>query len=65
MSGVYEHLAVLIHNLFPVSSYAGDAPGSFNSWMRIIGGILFGSGVIWFDFSYMDMTIQDAANFPE
>ena len=36
-------LAVLTGNIFPAAFYAGDALGSFNSWMRLITGILFGN----------------------
>lgn len=28
--------------------YAGDAWGSFNAWMRLLTGVLFGLGVAWF-----------------
>ena len=34
-------LAGLTNNDFPATFYAGDALGSFNSWMRLITGILF------------------------
>lgn len=41
-------LAGLTNQIFPATFYMGDALGSFNSWMRIITGILFGLGVVWF-----------------
>ncbi len=41
-------LANLTNQTFPATFYRGDAFGSFNSWMRIITGILFGLGVVWF-----------------
>ena len=47
-------LAVLTGNTLPATFYTGDALGSFNSWMRIITGILFGLGVVWFGFPYLD-----------
>jgi uncharacterized membrane protein len=47
-------LAVLTGNAFPASFYAGDGLGSFNSIMRWITGILFGLGIVWFGFSYLD-----------
>ncbi len=47
-------LVMLTHNAFPSWFYAGDAWGSFNSIMRIITGILFGIGVVWFGFPYVD-----------
>jgi uncharacterized membrane protein len=39
-------LAALTSNAFPASFYAGDAWGSFNAWMRLITGLLFGVGVV-------------------
>lgn len=47
-------LAQLTHNSFPLSFYAGDALGSFNSWMRLITGGLFGLGLVWFAFPEID-----------
>lgn len=47
-------LATLTNNAFPKSFYAGDALGSFNSWMRWISGIFFGWGIVWFGFPYLD-----------
>mgnify|MGYP005843575383 FL=1 len=35
-------LADLTGNALPASFYAGDAFGSFNSWMRLVSGVLFG-----------------------
>ncbi len=40
-------LATLTGNILPSAFYAGDALGSFNSWMRILTGILFGLGIAW------------------
>lgn len=39
-----QWLADITANSFPASFYAGDSFGSFNSWMRLISGILFGLG---------------------
>lgn len=47
-------LAALTHNAFASGFYAGDALGSFNSWMRLLTGILFGLGVTWFGFPFID-----------
>jgi hypothetical protein len=47
-------LAVLTNQAFRAYFYAGDALGSFNSWMRWITGILFGLGIVWFGFPYLD-----------
>ena len=33
--------------------YTGDALGSFNSWMRIITGLLAGLGLVWFVFPFI------------
>ncbi len=33
--------------------YAGDALGSFNSWMRIITGLIAGLGIVWFVFPFI------------
>jgi uncharacterized membrane protein len=40
-------LAALTNNAFPATFYAGDAFGSFNSWMRLITGLLFSLGLVW------------------
>ena len=53
-------LALLTGHVFPATFYAGDALGSFNSWMRLITGVLFGFGVVWVLYplvqaSFMDM----------
>ena len=47
-------LVVLTNHVFPQSFYAGDAWGSFNSLMRLITGLLFGVGVVWFGYPYLD-----------
>jgi len=33
--------------IFPTTSYAGDALGSFNSWMRLLTGTIFGLASAW------------------
>lgn len=40
-------LATLTNNIFPSAFYAGDALGSFNSWMRLLSGLLAGLAIIW------------------
>ena len=47
-------LAALTNYTFQNAFYVGDALGSFNSWMRWISGILFGIGLVWFGFPYLD-----------
>jgi uncharacterized membrane protein len=51
-----ERLAVLTKHAFPVSFYAGDALGSFNSFMRLITGLLAGLGIVWLAFPYIFQT---------
>jgi uncharacterized membrane protein len=46
-----EWLAQLTQYRLPQSFYAGTTIGTFNSWMRLITGVLFGIGVGWFVFS--------------
>ena len=53
-------LANLTHFAFSPSFYNGDALGSFNSWMRIITGLLAGLGLVWFAFPYFDNTLSDS-----
>ncbi len=53
-------LAGLTRNTLPTWFYAGDALGSFNSWMRIISGILFALGLVWLAFPYL----RDAVDVP-
>jgi uncharacterized membrane protein len=52
-------LAAITSNVFPPSFYVGDMLGSFNSWMRLLSGILFGVGVVWFGFPYLDEFFAD------
>lgn len=47
-------LADLTQNLFPTTFYAGDAVGSFNSSMRLLTGVLFGLGSVWYTFPFLD-----------
>lgn len=52
-------LAALTGNTLPASFYAGDALGSFNSWMRILTGVLFGLGLVWFAFPYLQARFDE------
>lgn len=47
-------LAALTGNVFPAAVYAGDALGSFNSWMRLLTGILFAIGCIWLTYPQLE-----------
>jgi uncharacterized membrane protein len=51
-------LASLTVNAFSTSFYVGEQLGSFNSWMRLITGTLFGAGLVWFAFPYMHESLQ-------
>ena len=41
-------LASLTDHAFTTEFYVGDGLGSFNSWMRLISGLLFSLGTVWF-----------------
>jgi uncharacterized membrane protein len=51
-------LSSLTGNTFPATFYTGDALGSFNSWMRLVTGILFALGVVWFIFPYLQRSFD-------
>jgi hypothetical protein len=34
--------------------YAADAIGSFNWWMRLITGIIFGVGIVWLAYPHLE-----------
>lgn len=55
-------LAALTNNLFPATFYTGDMLGSFNSWMRLVTGWLFGVGVVWLVYPYLNGAFTDAAH---
>lgn len=48
-----QWLAVLTGYSSPALFYAGDALGSFNSWARLISGLLAGLGIVWFAFPHI------------
>jgi uncharacterized membrane protein len=50
-------LVALTRGSLPASFYAGDAWGSFNSLMRLISGLLFGMGIVWFGYPYIDLVL--------
>lgn len=54
-------LAAITQNTFSPTFYTGDAWGSFNSIMRMISGILFGIGIVWFGFPYIEEYFKDQA----
>jgi uncharacterized membrane protein len=49
-----QWLTLLTNHSLPVSFYAGDAFGSFNSLMRLITGLLAGLGVVWLVFPSLE-----------
>jgi uncharacterized membrane protein len=52
-------------NLFSPSFYYGDALGSFNALMRLLTGVFFGIGVVWFGFPYIDEILSRRAELVE
>jgi uncharacterized membrane protein len=54
-----EWLARLTNNYFSPSFYIGNEFGSLNSWMRLLTGVLFGAGVVWFGFPYLHTYFLD------
>ena len=55
-------LVALTNGAFAASFYAGDALGSFNSWMRLITGVLFGLAVVWFCYPRLHSAFVDTAH---
>ena len=52
-------LAALTDSALPAAFYAGDALGSFNSWMRIVTGILAGAGIAWFALPHVEASFDE------
>ena len=55
-------LAGLTGNGLPSWFYAGDSLGSFNEWMRLITGVLFGIGSVWLAYPYIEAAFADTAH---
>lgn len=55
-----EWLAQLTQYRLPQTFYVGTTIGTFNSWMRLITGVLFGVGVGWFVFSNLGLAFTRA-----
>jgi len=47
-------LAWLTGSALASGFYAGDSLGSFNSWMRLVTGLLFSLGAVWFALPILD-----------
>ena len=58
-------LQTLTHNAFSIAFYQGDALGSFNSWMRLITGVLFGIAVIGFAYPYLNESFVEVVRRSE
>ncbi len=58
-------LQVLTNNAFPITFYQGDALGSFNSWMRLITGILFGIALVGFAYPYVNDSFADIVRYSQ
>jgi uncharacterized membrane protein len=54
-------LAELTNYAFPGTFYSGDALGSFNSWMRLLTGVLFGLGIVWLSYPHFEKLLSEAA----
>lgn len=52
-------LANLTDFAFATSFYNGDGLGSFNSWMRLITGLMAGVGLVWFAFPYLKASLSE------
>jgi uncharacterized membrane protein len=52
-------LAELTSLSLPASFYLGNALGSFNSWMRLITGVLFGAGLVFLAFPYLNEGFEE------
>jgi uncharacterized membrane protein len=55
-------LAALTGHILPDSFYTGDSLGSFNSWMRLITGLLAAVGVVWFAFPLLDQSARSTVH---
>jgi hypothetical protein len=55
-----DWLVQLTGGSLPASFYAGDLLGSFNSWMRLLSGALFGVASVWLAFPYAEAAFYEA-----
>ncbi len=58
-------LQIITNNTFSPAFYQGDALGSFNSWARLITGLLFGIALVGFAFPYINDSFADTAHRSE
>ena len=47
-------LSGLPHHNFSTNFYGGDTWGSFNAWMRLVTGVVFGLRTSWFLFPHLN-----------
>ena len=52
-------LANLTQNALPASFYVGNGIGSFNSWMRLVTGLLAGLAVTWTLYPLLDDALRE------
>ena len=52
-------LVTLTSGGLPSNFYSGNALGSFNSWMRLISGLLFGLAMVWLAYPSVEMFFRD------
>jgi uncharacterized membrane protein len=60
-----QWLAVITGNLLPATFVQGDTLGSFNSWMRLVSGLLFGFAIGWFALPYIDSSTAEITSLME
>jgi uncharacterized membrane protein len=58
-------LQILTNNIFPITFYQGDALGSFNSWMRLMTGVLFGIALVAFSFPYINESFAEIVHISQ
>ncbi len=58
-------LQTITGSAFPVEFYSGTQLGSFNSSMRLLTGLLFGIGVVWFFFPQLDILFRKTKKYLE
>ena len=51
-------LALLTGEMLPNWFYSGDGLGSFNSWARLVTGVLGGLGIVWFVFPHTERAFE-------
>jgi hypothetical protein len=60
-----QWLVALTGNILPPWFYRGDGLGSFNSWMRLGSGLLFGFALGWAVYPWMDASASNSRRLDE